>query len=806
MSHPLPSDREKSPDSPSSQESHGIAVAGVALVLTLTLFWRVALSDKLLLRRDMLRVVLPLKSFWAERVRTGHFPDWYPYDAFGQPFAGMMVSGAFHPGNLLFLVTPAGVALKWNALLCFPLLATGLWGLLRRLGVSPVGCALGAVLGTFNGYAVCITNSLPYLQAMALVPWALLAALHYLERPSLQRAILGAFALALVLFAGDTESFAIVCSLTLLVAVFRPSGQSTRVRGLAWLFLMVLTGLVASPQLAAAAHVFSQSSVAERGLAEALRWSLHPLGLLEMVVGPLFGTGQLSLDTTVTEDLLHSAFGGLWVESVHFGAVGLLLGATGLATLPKRRLRIAAVAVVCAAFLLVLGKYGVLYEVLYRVLWLWRAFRYPEKLVPFLFLSLSIGAALGLDRIRASQPVRFWVVRCALLFAALLALLALGEMEAHLFTRGCQSLAGGVLTAETVTTLRSNFLSGCALSSSELLVAVWALRAPGSSLRAWAVPAVCMLVALIQGEPLYGANSPEVLSERPFTASWVLDRERLPALGGNRVYSTVRTNSLPSPEGVSVEDLAQAAMAVGFEPVTPALYGLEGANTYLPAVSARVMALRYSDVFSNRMVGLYGAAFFAATASDYRKQGGDPRLVVARSEPLGILLIANPTAKSRFVLRTPLCVASFNEALKRTTDPAFDPDGQAIVECQGSRFSATAMGLEKTPGTVQVVSYAPERIEFDTSAPAPAVLFVADAYYSGWSATVDGTPQPILPTNVAGRGLLLEGGKHRVVFRYRTPGLLPALALSLGILLLGGGLALARVSRRVRVAASRLRA
>jgi hypothetical protein len=105
-------------------------------------------------------------------------------------------------------VLPAGQALTWNALLCFPLLATGLWALLRRLGASPVACALGAVLVTFNGYAVCITNSLPYLQAMALVPWALVAAMRYFERPGLVRAVLGALVLALVLFAGDAQSFA----------------------------------------------------------------------------------------------------------------------------------------------------------------------------------------------------------------------------------------------------------------------------------------------------------------------------------------------------------------------------------------------------------------------------------------------------------------------------------------------------------------------------------------------------------------------------------------------------------------------
>jgi hypothetical protein len=777
------------------------AAAAAATLLTVALFWRVALLNKLLLRRDMLRVVLPLKSFWAERVRAGQFPGWYPYDGFGQPFAGMMVSGPFHPGNLLFLVLPAGQALTWNALLCFPLLATGLWALLRRLGASPVACALGAVLVTFNGYAVCITNSLPYLQAMALVPWALVAAMRYFERPGLVRAVLGALVLALVLFAGDAQSFCVTCTLTLPVALWMPTARSARQRLTAWLGLMTVTALVALPQLVAGADVVQQTLTTKRSLGEALSWSMHPLRLLEVLVGPLFGTGDLYQDTRVTDALLRAGFawagGGMWVESVHFGAVGLLLGAAGLATLRGPRLRAAAALGVLGTLLLVLGKYGGLYEVLYRLVWLWRPFRYPEKLVPFLFLFFSVGAALGLDQTEKRQPVRRWVGRWALILAGALALLAIGEAAAHLFTRACQWLSAGALTPEVTGELRTNLFRGCALSVFGLLVTAWALRAPVDSHRRWVVPAVCMLIAFLQGEPLYGANAPEVLSETPFSVQSVLASEGLAHLGGARVYSAIKSHVVPNLQGVSFEDYTAAATPIGFEPVTPALYGLEGANIYLPAVSSRVLALRHSAVFANRLVGLFGASFIAAGEYDYSDEGGDPRLIVARSEALHLLLIANPTVRARVALRRAICVGSFEEALLRTTDPNFESDAHAIVECGGTSHAATD-GAEKTLGTVQVVSYEPDRVELDAAATASAVLVLADAHYSGWRATVNGNPAPILPTNVAGRGLLLEPGNHHVVFSYRTPGLFPALVVSMATLVLGASCAFLGAWRRVR--------
>ena len=51
----------------------------------------------------MLRVYYPLRQYWAERVSHLEFPFWYPYDGLGQSFVGMVVSGALHPTNLLYL-------------------------------------------------------------------------------------------------------------------------------------------------------------------------------------------------------------------------------------------------------------------------------------------------------------------------------------------------------------------------------------------------------------------------------------------------------------------------------------------------------------------------------------------------------------------------------------------------------------------------------------------------------------------------------------------------------------------------------
>lgn len=87
----------------------------------------------------------------------------------------------------------------------------------------------------------------------------------------------------------------------------------------------------------------------------------------------------------------------------------------------------------------------------------------------------------------------------------------------------------------------------------------------------------------------------------------------------------------------------------------------------------------------------------------------------------------------------------------------------------------------------RVLEYSRHRVVIEAEAQAAAVLILADAYYPGWSATVDGLPQPIYPANLALRAVPLAAGKHRIEFRYdQQPLRRGALLSALGLLLLIG--------------------
>jgi hypothetical protein len=91
---------------------------------------------------------------------------------------------------------------------------------------------------------------------------------------------------------------------------------------------------------------------------------------------------------------------------------------------------------------------------------------------------------------------------------------------------------------------------------------------------------------------------------------------------------------------------------------------------------------------------------------------------------------------------------------------------------------------EFSPGKVMIRQYDTDQVVVDADFAGRGFMILADQYYPGWRATVDGTRTPIYRVNGMLRGIVIPPGRHIITFEYRPVKIYTAAAFS-GVVLLG---------------------
>jgi len=763
-----------------------------ACAATVLAFVRAVFSNDIFIERDILRVYYPAHQYWAQRIAGLEFPQWYPFDGMGQPFVGAVVTSPFHPFNLLFLAFDSGVALKAAMLASYPALFVGVYLLVRSFDGRPMAAALGAMTAAFNGYAIGITNNMAYLWSMAAVPWVWLYASRLFRSPTAGGVLGTAAALALVLFGGDSQSFVVAGASVVVwwVAARWALGART---GFGWLgAALALAAALGAVQLLPASQVFRDADPGAQSINDAMQWSLHPIRLLELAFGPINSFDAATPDVL---NLYYGLFGNngthsLWVNSIHVGAVALALCALACWELRNQRLMFAGILGGLFVFSLMLGRYGVLYGALYRLGPLWRPFPYPQKLTPFLLLLVALGAAAGLELVLRREALRSRLLRLMLGAALLVAVAGVVERTWSPYSVLLRWLWMGTPKPTTLATTSELMVDGALATAGQLLIASLALW------RASTVkPVAGLLVALVYGgqvlanEHLYLLGIPELIREPGGFISLIDRREPNRALGQFRVLNMSGSFFLGKLNEARRSDALSVATITKLDPDTPGIWGLEVANAYLPATSRRVHAMLESTGLPvQRTTFLSNIRYMTVEDLWFAGRHGAAAAVVGEDGTLGVLLLNNPYAKSRAWFSQPVCEANANvvgAALRYSSHS----QERTPVEC------VTPLQVSDGTGTVTVLEYRPESVLLEVTATNTGVVVLADPYYSGWSATVDGAPADVLAANLAFRAVAVPGGKHEVHFTYRTPLLAEGAATSLLSLILAIALVL-RAARR----------
>jgi hypothetical protein len=126
------------------------------------------------------------------------------------------------------------------------------------------------------------------------------------------------------------------------------------------------------------------------------------------------------------------------------------------------------------------------------------------------------------------------------------------------------------------------------------------------------------------------------------------------------------------------------------------------------------------------------------------------------------------------------------------SDPEFDPAFEVLFE-QKSLSENHPPILPFSHSQILSLHDGPNRVTIRAALDAPGYLVLADTWYPGWRATVDGESVEILRANYAFRAVRLEAGEHTVEMVYRPTSVLVGGALGLAALVvIVVGLLLAR--------------
>lgn len=161
-------------------------------------------------------------------------------------------------------------------------------------------------------------------------------------------------------------------------------------------------------------------------------------------------------------------------------------------------------------------------------------------------------------------------------------------------------------------------------------------------------------------------------------------------------------------------------------------------------------------------------------------QPGAPLYVKRFESPAGIAVYENKNflPRARFVQNVVPAESTAAAIRMLRYDSTFNPAQSAVVE--GWSGSTTF-----APGTVLESDYAqPEQVLLTVETGESSFLVLADSYYVGWKAFVDGQPVPIYKTNATTRGIRIDGaGQHSVRFQFVPWSFYIGLAISLLTLL-----------------------
>ena len=724
--------------------------------------------------RDLGRYFYPLRDFTVTSIKGGVLPLWNPYIFCGTPHLALQQSAIFYPPSIIYYIFKFDFA--FNLFLIFHVFLAGLFtfSLCRHWKLRTSSSLVAAITFMFSGYIVSMINLPTTLSSVIWLPLILLFFDKGLSETRPKYVLLAAVFLA-VMFLGGEPSIAYSTSWVLLFyAVFfwlNNRGTCPFKRAFSYFFMAGTVSLLLV--LFQALPFFELLALSDRTIspptyAQLTTWSFSFRDVFSFFV-PFLGRTDFSKDSYWREQS--------WVLIVYLGVFAALLVLVSLFFTKDRRIRFLYFIGTLYLFM-AMGSYTPFYYFVYKVIPGFRFVRYPVRFLYVTTFAISVICGSGFNvylegRARGDERLKKFFGRLLyplFIFAIIFLVLQLYRNE--------------LITAVHSYCLRFGFTK----DSGVLLSMIAAMHNVGRFLAFFAAGGLLLFLGtrlkIQQGILSFAFISlmlTDIFSAAP-PSNLVSDPRTLRAPTAN-VNLLVSDNSyfrfILSPktrkessflEGQTYEEALRNGrnMLLANWPMLDGLYDVSGYDSIRLANYEKVMRLIDSSrtPHDTKMLDMLNTKYVVSN-----DKIDDKGYVLMDDQKVYLYKNTNVMPRA-YLVDNYTVIKNETDIANRLKSKDFDPSREVILE-EGPplesliAFSSKLKAQSSKHDSVNIAKYSPNEVVIKASVRSGKFLVLADTYYPGWKASVDGKPAHIYKANYMLRAVFLEPGEHEVRFSFQ---------------------------------------
>jgi hypothetical protein len=736
----------------------------IALVfLLIGIFWfshEMIWEGKVPFFRDLGPYFYPIRFSLAQSFSSGELPLWDRHMAMGFPLLADFQSAPFYPPHLIFLFLSFFDAVRMLFVFHYLVSAVGSYALARQWGYPPYVSLIAAFLFAFGGIIVSLTNVLNHFQTAVWLPWLILAGERAIRSYSGKDFLIFSGVGLVQFLAGSPELYAISLGL-LSIHVVATAKWCSAVSYIKPFLLIIAANIllvgVAMVQLLPTLELFLQSRRPSNiPYQEATAWSLRPVSLINFFI----------LDKEVDASLFNGVrlFFGRDVPffiSLYMGQL-CVFGLCSWFYYARQKKKQVMSVLILIGLAIALGRHTSIYSYLVAYAPFFNLFRFPEKFVffvyPLVILITMEGLYAFINSNNGSHKIPLFILGSILILLSLLyffcrfqpdyffaflgwSSLAPPELMLNIFPRWLFSLERQILL------LGAMFLLLLLYKQEKLSFSIFRI----------------LIVALVFIDLTSAHRQFQFLIE----PGLVTDTPKIISSPGSQRYRLF--SGLPSlhPSVFTMRDrpFPEVAEAVwsSFVPNIGVFYGLD----YMQEIDA--LSRAPYDTFlktaknlpPEKFYPLLGALNVKYISSFSPLPEGDIGLLSHLPEyPIWLYQVEQPIPRV-YVVDSTEYETDPVKTLERLASKDFDRLANVLLDQPISLTNDAGFQAE-----AYIREYENHVVNIEASLDRPGMLVLADSFYPGWNAYVNGRQEKIYRANLFFRAVHLSAGTHIVEFRY----------------------------------------